>query len=80
MAFFQAPPDGDYRCRRILSDTRSMLYLRPENSEQMFVGWREGDRVAGEADFVAEDPDAYKQTAHYDTVRDTAASVWLRPL
>ncbi len=36
----------------------------------MFVGWREGDRLHGVKDFVAEDPDHYKQTAHYESLAD----------
>jgi len=73
MAFFRAPLAGEYRFQRILSDTRSMLYMRPEGEAQLFVGWREGDRIGGKADLVAEDPDNYKQTAHYQTVQDMQA-------
>ena len=70
MAFFHAPLEGNDRCQRILSDTRSMLYLRPQHVLQMFVGWREGDRISGLKDLTHEDPDNYKQTAHYETVQD----------
>ena len=63
MAFFHDPLEGDHHLIRILTDTRSGLYLRPEGTRQMFVGWREGDFVQGPEDFVAQDPDNYRQTA-----------------
>ncbi len=63
MAFFHDPLDGRSHLQRILTDTRSGLYLRPEGARQMFVGWREGDFVRGPDDMVAQDPDDYRQTA-----------------
>ena len=47
-----------------------MLYLRPVGSRQMFVGWRECDRLHGVQDMVAEDPDDYNQTAHFESLVD----------
>jgi glycine/D-amino acid oxidase-like deaminating enzyme len=70
MAFFQVPSDDTFQLRCILSDPRSMLYLRPEGNDQMFVGWREGDRINTIDDCEPEDPDDYKQTAHYDRLID----------
>jgi sarcosine oxidase subunit beta len=46
-----------------------MLYLRPEGAQQMFVGWREGDRIHGVEDLIHEDPDHYKQTSHYASLK-----------
>jgi len=66
MAFFHVPTTDDFRLSRIVSDTRSMLYLRPEGDRQMFVGWREGDRVHGVDDMDDEEPDHYKQTADFE--------------
>lgn len=68
MAFFQPASDEPRRLLRIVSDSRSQLYLRPEGSSQMFVGWREGDRVHGVKDFETADPDNYRQTAHYSSL------------
>ena len=68
MAFFEIPPSETFHLSRIISDTRSMLYLRPEGDRQIFVGWREGDRIHSPNDLVAEDPDNYKQTADFTTV------------
>jgi len=70
MAFFHVPSTNEFRLSRILSDARSMLYLRPEGDRQMFVGWREGDRVQGVDSTVSEDPDDYKQTSNFDTLAD----------
>lgn len=70
MAFFHVPLTGEHRLRRILSDGSSQLYLRPEGTHQMFVGWREGDFIRGPNDFVREDPDRYKQTATYERLAD----------
>ena len=70
MAFFHDPLDGGHHLERILTDTRSGLYLRPEGARQMFVGWREGDFVHGPDDFVAQDPDNYRQTAEPARLRD----------
>jgi sarcosine oxidase subunit beta len=70
MAFFSVWPDSAARVVRILSDARAMLYLRPEGTEQMFVGWREGDRMTGVHDFTPANPDNYWQTAHYATLAD----------
>ena len=36
----------------------------------MFVGWREGDRIATSADFAAADPENYRQTSEYATLAD----------
>lgn len=70
MAFFQIPALGDFQLSHILSDARSMLYLRPEGDRQMFVGWREGDRIHNIDDLVTQDPDNYKQTADFTTLTD----------
>jgi sarcosine oxidase subunit beta len=70
MAFFQTPSQGRFQLQRIVSDIRSMLYLRPEGGSQMFVGWREGDHVHGIDDLTAADPDDYKQTAHYESLAE----------
>ena len=69
MAFFQVSPAGQHRLARILSDSVSQLYLRPEGEEQMFVGWREGDLIGNVEDLVEQDPDNYKQTAHFQSLR-----------
>ncbi len=71
MCFFQVPArsDRDRRLRRILSDAVSGIYLRPEGSEQMFAGWREGDWVKSLEDCVVQDPDQCRQTAEFSTVR-----------
>jgi sarcosine oxidase subunit beta len=73
MAFFHVPLDNTHRLRRIISDSQACLYLRPEGDRQMFVGWREGDLISSPADFTAEDPDNYRQTAYPDRVRDMHA-------
>jgi glycine/D-amino acid oxidase-like deaminating enzyme len=70
MAFFHVPLGSANRLNRIISDSRALLYLRPEGDEQMFVGWREGDLVSSPADLTAEDPDDYRQTAHPGRVRE----------
>ncbi len=66
MAFFHVPLEKELRLIRILSDTRSQLYLRPEGRLQMFVGWREGDLVRQPEDCVPENPDDYRETVHFD--------------
>jgi sarcosine oxidase subunit beta len=70
MAFFHIPWASDFRVSRILTDARSMLYLRPEGQMQMFVGWRESDRLHSVKDMVAENPDHYRQTAHFESLAD----------
>ena len=70
MCFFQVPSQDDFRLMRIVSDARSVLYLRPEGDQQIFVGWREGDRIQTMEDTVAQDPDNYKQTTEYETVTE----------
>ena len=70
MAFFQVPDSDKLQLSCIVTDARSMLYLRPEGDRQMFVGWREGDRIHTTEDLVTEDPDNYQQTAHFATVTD----------
>ena len=70
MAFFHDPLEGGHRLVRILTDSRSGLYLRPEGPRQMFVGWREGDFVRAPEDFVPQDPDNYRQTAEPARLRD----------
>jgi glycine/D-amino acid oxidase-like deaminating enzyme len=65
MAFFAVWPESPLRLVRILSDARTMLYLRPEGVDQMFVGWREGDEMSSIKDFVPADPDNYWQSANY---------------
>jgi sarcosine oxidase subunit beta len=70
MAFFSVFPHSPHRLVRVLSDARTLLYLRPEGSDQMFVGWREGDRVSSPADFATVDPENYRQTAHYASLAD----------
>lgn len=70
MAFFSVFPKSPDRLLRILSDARTLLYLRPEGRDQMFVGWREGDRIASPQDFAVVDPDHYRQTSHYASLAD----------
>ena len=70
MAFFSVLPDSPHRLRRILSDARNLLYLRPEGSEQMFVGWREGDRAWSPEDSSGLNPDDYWQSARYDSLAE----------
>jgi sarcosine oxidase subunit beta len=70
MAFFSVWPESSVRVSRILSDARTMLYLRPEGTDQMFVGWREGDRILSVRDFVPADPDNYWQTSNYASLAD----------
>lgn len=70
MAFFSVVPEAKQRLRRIVSDARTLLYMRPEGVDQMFVGWREGDRISTPQDFAAADPDNYRQTAHFATLAD----------
>ena len=65
MAFFALWPESPWHLIRILSDARTMLYLRPEGVHQMFVGWREGDAILSIQDFVPADPDNYWQSANY---------------
>jgi glycine/D-amino acid oxidase-like deaminating enzyme len=68
MAFFSVFPESTYCSRCILSDARTLLYLRPEGSVQMFVGWREGDRPWSPADSLGLDPENYRQTAHHQSL------------
>lgn len=70
MAFFSVLPQSTHQLRRIVSDARTLLYMRPEAADQMFVGWREGDRIASPEDFAAVDPENYRQTANYSTLAD----------
>ncbi|MFN0169485.1 MAG: NAD(P)/FAD-dependent oxidoreductase [Bryobacteraceae bacterium] len=70
MAFFSVFPQSTHRLQRILSDARTLLYMRPEGVDQMFVGWREGDRIATPDDFAAVDPENYRQTSGYPTLAD----------
>jgi glycine/D-amino acid oxidase-like deaminating enzyme len=70
MAFFSVFPQSPHRLGRIVSDARTLLYLRPEGNDQMFVGWREGDRIATPRDFAIVDPENYRQTANYNTLAD----------
>jgi len=73
IAFFSVLPQSPFRLRRILSDATTLLYMRPEGSEQMFVGWRESDRIASPEDFAAVDPENYRQTSNYATLADMQA-------
>lgn len=70
MAFFSVFPESPHKLRCILSDARTLLYMRPEGADQMFVGWREGDRIASPDDFAAVDPENYRQTSTYTTLAD----------
>jgi len=70
MAFFSVFPQFAHRLRCILSDARTLLYMRPEGVDQMFVGWREGDRIATPEDFASVDPENYRQTSNYATLAD----------
>lgn len=70
MAFFHVPMQTSDQLLRIVSDTRTHLYLRSEGRHQMFVGWREGDFVTCPEDCVAQDPDSYRQTATYDRLTE----------
>ena len=73
MGFFHAPLGSSHQLSCILSDVEACLYLRPEGERQMFVGWREGDLVDGPDDYIAEDPDRYRQTALPERVHDMHA-------
>ena len=75
MAFFSVFPDSPQRLIRILSDARTLLYLRPEGRDQMFVGWREGDLVSSTGNFAAVDPENYRQTSHYASLADMQRSL-----
>lgn len=68
MAYFSVFPGSPHRLLRILSDARNLLYMRPEGSEQMFVGWREGDRKWSPDDSAGLNPDDYWQSAHYESL------------
>jgi len=70
MAFFQVPSKTTFTLRRILSDARPLLYLRPEGDQQMFVGRRDRDLIESVSDMEAQDPDQYKQTAEFESVVD----------
>ncbi len=70
MGFFQAPPRQEEPFRCILSDPSAMLYMRPEGNRQLFVGWRETDRISSISDLEAVDPDNYRQTARYPSLAD----------
>jgi glycine/D-amino acid oxidase-like deaminating enzyme len=70
MAFFSVFPGSPYRAQRILSDARTLLYLRPEGPMQMFVGWREGDRPWSPSDSVGLDPENYRQTAEHGSLTE----------
>ncbi len=70
MAFFQPASGESHRLLRIVSDSRSQLYLRPEGARQMFVGWREGDRIRGVEDLQTVDPDNYRQTAQFASLSE----------
>jgi glycine/D-amino acid oxidase-like deaminating enzyme len=65
MGFFQEPANSTMHCYRILSDARTVLYLRPEGHNQIFVGWRDSAK-----EFKAADPDNYWQTAQYERLAD----------
>ena len=39
--------------------------MRSEGIRQLFVGWREGDRVRSVDDCIPDDPDQYERTARY---------------
>ncbi len=69
-------PHANPNCHlaRIVTDTRSMLYLRPVGSRKMFVGWPECDRLHGVQDMVAEDPDDYNQNAYFESLVDMLRS------
>ncbi len=68
MAFFQRAPREPRNLVRVLSDSRSQLYLRPEGKDQMFAGWREGDLIQSTSDLKSADPDNYRQTADYSSL------------
>jgi glycine/D-amino acid oxidase-like deaminating enzyme len=70
MGFFQAPPRHEKPFRCIISDPLAMLYMRPEGDRQLFVGWRETDRISSIDDLETADPDNYRQTARYPSLAD----------
>lgn len=76
MAFFHTPHESECHLARIVTDTGSMLYLRPVGSRKMFVGWRECDRLHGVQDMVAEDPDDYNQNAYFESLVDMLCRPW----
>jgi len=70
MAFFSVLPKSEFCLQRIVSDACTMLYMRPEGADQMFVGWREGDRISTPDDFASADPENYRQTSNYSSLAD----------
>lgn len=70
MAFYASPLESPLRLARIISDARTTLYMRPEGPDQIFVGWREGDRINSTKDLRYADPDNYRQTASYSSLKD----------
>lgn len=70
MAFYSGPLDSPLRLARIISDARTTIYMRPEGPDQIFVGWREGDRIDSTKDLSHADPDNYRQTALYPSLTD----------
>ncbi len=73
MAFYSTPTASPLRLKRIISDARTTLYMRPEGQDQMFVGWREGDRIHGTKDLREVDPDNYWQTSRYNSLLDMSS-------
>jgi len=69
MAFFHVPASGEFALNRCVSDSRSLIYLRPEIGNQIFVGWREGDLVKSLDDIKRVDPENYKQTMNNPTLQ-----------
>jgi sarcosine oxidase subunit beta len=68
MGFFQVPLHSRYRLLRVIFDSRAKLYMRPEGELQMFVGRRESDYY--QSNGVAIDPDNYKQTANFHSLKE----------
>jgi glycine/D-amino acid oxidase-like deaminating enzyme len=75
MAFFHVPASGAFSLSRCVSDSKSLVYLRPEVGNQIFVGWREGDIVKNLDDLESVDPENYKQTMNNATLQKMRQSV-----
>jgi glycine/D-amino acid oxidase-like deaminating enzyme len=75
MAFFHVPANGVLSLSCCVSDSKSLVYLRPEIGNQIFVGWREGDLVKNLDDLERVDPDNYKQTMNNSTLQKMRQSL-----
>lgn len=60
---------GEFIFNRCVSDSRRLIYLRPEVENQIFVGWRECDLVKSLDDIKRVDQENYKQTMNNPTLQ-----------